>query len=244
MKLCHVALLGLVCGTCCWGCSSPTAPADGTPPVPTAEALSESSPPSIIGAYRVKFETTQGDILVEVYPDWAPQGASRFRDLVKAGFYDDVAFFRVLSGFVAQFGINGNPQVQAKWRNASIPDDPVKNSNTRGTLCFATSGPDSRTTQLFINLGNNATLDGRGFSPFAKVIEGMDVVEKLYGAYGEGAPNGPGPDQSRIQQEGNAYLREKFPKLDYVKKATVVAKEDTQKSAAPTESAESAKPAG
>ena len=224
MKFHQTALLCAVCAVCCLGCSSPTAPADAELPIPTADALPQDGPPSSLGAYKVKFETTQGDILIEAYPDWAPKGSSRFRDLVKDGFYDDVAFFRIVSGFVAQFGINGDPDVQAKWREARFPDDPVKTSNTRGTLCFATSGADSRTTQLFINLGNNAMLDGQGFSAFAKVIEGMDVVDKLYAGYGEGAPRGRGPDQQRIQFEGNAYLRENFPKLDYIKRATIVEK--------------------
>ncbi len=172
--------------------------------------------------FKAKFETSKGDFVVEVYRDWAPQGADRFYNLVKIGFFNDVRFFRVLSGFVAQFGINGDPEVMKAWREAKISDDPVKETNARGTLVFATAGPNTRTTQLFINFGNNANLDGMGFSPFGKVVEGMDVVDGLYAEYGEGAPRGMGPNQGLIQSQGNTYLKESFPKLDYVKTATIV----------------------
>jgi len=157
-----------------------------------------------------------------VHRDWAPQGADRFYELVNSGYFDGVRFFRVLPGFMAQFGIHGDPKVSAKWRNQNIPDDPVLKSNTRGMLSYATAGPGTRTTQVFINFGDNRMLDPQGFAPFGQVIEGMAVVDKLYAAYGEGAPRGRGPDQGRIQAEGNAYLERDFPKLDYVKKATVV----------------------
>jgi peptidyl-prolyl cis-trans isomerase A (cyclophilin A) len=123
---------------------------------------------------------------------------------------------------MAQFGINGNPNLSAVWRNANIKDDPVKQSNTRGTVTFATAGPNTRTTQVFINFGDNAGLDGQGFSPFGKVASGMDVVDALYGGYGEGAPRGDGPDQGQVQAQGNAYLEKAYPKLDYVKTATIV----------------------
>ncbi len=173
--------------------------------------------------FQVRFETTKGDFTVTIHRDWAPRGADRFYNLVKLGFYDDVAFFRVLEGFVVQFGIHGEPKVAAAWRNARIEDDPVTQSNTRGRITFATAGPNTRTTQVFINLGDNKMLDGMGFAPFGEVdAEGMKVVEALYSGYGEGAPRGRGPDQGRIQREGNAYLRREFPKLDYVKKATLV----------------------
>ena len=172
--------------------------------------------------YQAKFDTSKGAFVIEVHRDWAPNGADRFYNLVKNGFYNDVRFFRVLEGFMAQFGINGDPSLSAVWRNANIKDDPVKQSNTRGTVTFATAGPNTRTTQVFINFGDNAGLDGQGFSPFGKVVSGMDVVDSLYGGYGEGAPNGAGPDQGRVQSQGNAYLEKAFPKLDYVKTATIV----------------------
>lgn len=173
--------------------------------------------------YAVKLETTEGDIIIDVKRDWAPKGADRFYNLVKAGYYDDVAFFRVIDGFMAQVGIHGDPEVNKVWRQARIKDDPVKESNTPGMVTFATAGPNTRTTQFFINFGNNARLDGMGFAPFGKVRD-MSVVKKLYAGYGEGAPRGKGPSQGRMQQEGNAYLEKEFPELDYIKKATVIEK--------------------
>ena len=172
---------------------------------------------------KVKFETTQGDFIVEVHKDWAPLGADQFLSLVKAHYYDGCRFFRVIKGFMAQFGINGDPKVTAKWQDAKIKDDPVKESNKKGYITFATSGPNSRTTQLFINLVDNARLDGMGFAPFGKVAEGgMDVVEKIFSGYGEGAPRGQGPDQGKITAGGNAYLDANFPRLDSIKKVTIV----------------------
>jgi len=181
-------------------------------------SLNEKAP----AVYQAKFDTSKGTFVIEVHRDWAPNGADRFYNLVKNGFYNDVRFFRVLEGFMAQFGINGDPSLSAVWRNANIKDDPVKQSNTRGMITFATAGPNTRTTQVFINFGDNAGLDGQGFSPFGKVESGMDVVDSLYGGYGEGAPNGAGPDQGRVQSQGNAYLEKSFPKLDYIKTATIV----------------------
>jgi len=181
-------------------------------------SLNEKAP----AVYKAKFDTSKGALIIEVHRDWAPNGADRFYNLVKNGFYNGVRFFRVLDGFMAQFGINGNPNLSAVWRDANIKDDPVKQSNSRGTITFATSGPNSRTTQVFINFGDNAGLDGQGFSPFGKVVSGMDVVDALYGGYGEGAPRGDGPDQGRVQTQGNAYLEKAYPKLDYVKTATIV----------------------
>ena len=172
--------------------------------------------------YKVKFNTTKGDIVVEVTRDWAPQGADRFYNLVKIGYFQDIAFFRVVEGFMAQFGIHGEPKVNNAWRGARIEDDPVKESNKRGYVTFATSGKNSRTVQMFINYGDNSRLDGQGFSPFGKVVEGMDVVDKLYNGYGEGAPRGRGPNQGRIQAKGNTYLEADFPKLDYIKTASLV----------------------
>ncbi len=165
--------------------------------------------------YRVEFETSKGNFTVEVTRDLAPLGADRFYNLIKSGFYDGARFFRVLPGFVVQFGLPADPAV------ARIADDRVKGSNARGTITFATAGPNTRTTQVFINLADNANLDGMGFAPFGRVTEGMDVVGQLYSGYGEGAPHGRGPDQGRITSEGNAYLEREFSKLDYIEKATV-----------------------
>jgi peptidyl-prolyl cis-trans isomerase A (cyclophilin A) len=172
--------------------------------------------------FNVQFNTTKGKFTVEVTRSLAPNGADRFYNLVRSGYFTDVAFFRVIPGFMCQFGIHGDPSVSAKWREARIPDDPVKGSNTRGTITFATAGPNTRTTQLFINFANNVNLDGMGFSPFGKVIAGMDVVDKINGEYGDGPPGGNGPDQSRIQMEGKAYLKKDFPNLDCIKSATIV----------------------
>ena len=172
--------------------------------------------------YKVKFDTGKGDFVVEVHRDWAPLGADRFYNLVKNGFFNDARFFRVISGFMVQFGISGDPKVAAAWRDASIADDPVKQSNSRGMITFATRGPNTRTTQVFINYADNGRLNAMGFAPFGQVVSGMNVVDALYSGYGEGAPRGAGPEQGRIQSEGNAYLTQAFPKLDYIKTATIV----------------------
>jgi len=181
-------------------------------------ALTGQAPAS----YKVKFDTSKGPFVVEVHRDWAPLGADRFYNLVKNGFYDNARFFRVISGFMVQFGINADPRLSAVWRDAAINDDRVKQSNGRGMITFATRGPNTRTTQVFINYGNNSRLDGMGFAPFGQVISGMEVVDALFSGYGEGAPSGAGPAQSRLQSEGNAYLIKEFPKLDYIKTATIV----------------------
>lgn len=178
-------------------------------------------PESVPEKFVVKFETSKGDVLIGVERAWSPIGAARFYDAVKAGFYDECRFFRVVPGFMVQWGINGDPKVQAKWRDAEIKDDkvPAKDlaSNTRGFITFAKSGkPHSRTTQLFINYGDNARLDEMGFTPFGKVLEGMDVVDKI------NSKNRERPDQGAIQQAGNAYLKDEFPDLDFIKKATIV----------------------
>ncbi|MGN6572946.1 MAG: peptidylprolyl isomerase [Pseudolabrys sp.] len=180
-------------------------------------ALTEQAP----ATYKAKFETSKGAFVIQVTRAWAPAGADRFYNLVKNGFFDDVRFFRNIAGFMVQFGINGDPALNAKWRVARIPDDKVTQHNTRGMITFATSGPNARTTQVFINFADNSQLDGMGFAPFGRIVSGMDVVDKLYSGYGEGAPNGNGPDQNRIQTEGNPYLARGFSKLDYVKKATI-----------------------
>ena len=172
---------------------------------------------------------TKGKIVIEVTRSLSPNGADRFYNLVRSGYFKDISFFRVIPGFMCQFGIHGDPKVAAKWRAANITDDPVKGSNTRGTITFATAGPNTRTTQLFINFGDNHNLDGMGFSPFGKVIEGMDVVDKINGEYGEGAPSGRGPRQDRVQGEGNAYLKKDFPNLDYIKSATILPADSNKK---------------
>ena len=174
-------------------------------------------------AFTVRFDTTKGDFDVRVHPEWAPKGADRIRELVESGFYDDAIFFRVLAGFVAQFGISGAPEVGAEWRNKPIEDDPVEASNTKGRLTFAMAGPNSRTTQLFINLADNTSLDDMGFAPVGEVVDGMDIVESLHSGYGEGAPRGNGPNQTEIHREGNAYLRKNFPELDKIKRAEIIA---------------------
>jgi len=183
----------------------------------TPAQLSETAP----ATYKARFDTTKGAFVVDVQRAWAPIGADRFYNLVKNGFYDDCRFFRVLDGFMAQFGINGDPAIQTAWRSANLKDDPVKESNKRGYITFATGGPNTRTTQVFISFGDNASLDRQGFAPFGRIVSGMDVVDKLHSGYGEGAPSGRGPSQGRIQTEGNAYLMKEFPMLDYVKKATI-----------------------
>jgi cyclophilin family peptidyl-prolyl cis-trans isomerase len=191
--------------------------AQATANLASPTTLTERAPAS----YKVKFDTSKGPFVVEVRRDWAPNGADRFYNLVKNGFYDNARFFRVISGFMVQFGINADPKLSSVWRTASIKDDPVTQSNKRGYITFATAGPDTRTTQVFVNFGDNAALDRQGFAPFGQVISGMNVVDQLYADYGEGAPRGRGPDQGRVQQEGNAYLTRDFGKLDYIKKATI-----------------------
>jgi peptidyl-prolyl cis-trans isomerase A (cyclophilin A) len=180
-------------------------------------ALNEQAP----ATFKADFDTSKGKFVVEVHRDWAPNGADRFYNLVKNGFYDEARFFRVLDGFMAQFGIHADPAIQAVWTSARIKDDPAKQSNRRGYVVFATAGPNTRTTQLFVNFGDNTGLDRQGFTPFGQVASGMDVVDKLYSGYGEGAPSGKGPSQGRLNSEGNAYLMKEFPKLDYVKTATI-----------------------
>jgi peptidyl-prolyl cis-trans isomerase A (cyclophilin A) len=181
-------------------------------------SLNEKAPE----VYKVKLVTTKGNIVIQVTRAWAPLGADRFYNLVKNGFFTDASFFRVIAGFMAQFGINAKPTINAVWQAATIQDDPVKQSNKRGYVSFATAGANTRTTQLFINYGDNGQLDGQGFSPFGQVVEGMEVVDKLYNEYGEGAPGGNGPDQGRVQAEGKPYLDKNFPKLDSIKIASIM----------------------
>ena len=180
--------------------------------------LSETAP----ATYTANFDTSAGSFVITVHREWTPHGADRFYNLVKHGFYNDARFFRAVPGFMVQFGLHGNPVISALWRNARIPPDKVTQSNRRGYVTFAMgASPDTRTTQVFINFVNNARLDAMGFAPFGEVTTGMDVVDKIYTGYGEGAPRGKGPAQPRIQAEGNAYLTKEFPRLDYVKTATI-----------------------
>jgi len=194
-----VVLVGVI------GCSSSDTTADASADTPPAA-----------DAFIVDFTTSKGAFAVEVNPSWAPNGAARFRELVDARFYDDARFFRVISGFVVQFGINGTPATNSMWSTSTIPDDPVVRSNTRGYVTFAqTAAVNSRTTQLFVNLGNNARLDTMRFAPFAMVISGMDVVDTLNAEYGDA------PNQTQIASQGNAYLTASFPRLDYIVSARV-----------------------
>lgn len=172
--------------------------------------------------YRVKFDTTKGDFVIEVVRAWAPIGADRFYNLVQLGFFDDVAFFRAIEGFMVQFGLHGHPDVSKAWRSAQLADDPRKQPNAKGTISFANKGKNTRTTQVFINYNDNAPLDEMGFAPFGRVVEGMEVVMSLHTGYGEGAPRGPGPDQVEIERQGNDYLRRRYPNLDWIEHATIV----------------------
>jgi peptidyl-prolyl cis-trans isomerase A (cyclophilin A) len=175
--------------------------------------------------YKVKLQTSKGDVVILVHRDWSPLGADHFYELVKMGYYDDNAFFRVIKGFVVQFGMNGDPAVNKSWSQITINDDPPKVSNKTGSVTFAKTGePNSRSTQIFINTGDNsATLDSQGFTPFGEVIQGLDLVMEIYSGYGDAPPQGEGPNQAAIADIGNGYLEEHFPKLDYIKKATVIA---------------------
>lgn len=167
-------------------------------------------------SYRARFETSAGPFVIEITRSWAPLGADRFYNLVRHGFFDGTRFFRVLPGFMAQFGLNGDPAISARWRDAVILDDPVREHNTRGMLSFAMGGENTRTTQMFINFGDNSRLDPSGFAPLGRVVEGMDAVDRIYSGYGEA------PNQGLIQTQGNAYLAAQFPKLDTIAHATIV----------------------
>jgi peptidyl-prolyl cis-trans isomerase A (cyclophilin A) len=184
---------------------------------PKSDIMTQTAP----AMFKATFQTSRGAFVVEAHREWAPRGVERFYNLVKHGFYDGTCFFRVISGFMAQFGIHGDPKIAATWRQQQIQDDPVKQSNKRGYLSYAMAGPNTRTTQLFINYADNSRLDRMGFAPFGRVVEGMEVVDRLYAGYGEGAPQGKGPQQGRLQTEGNAYLTQDFPQLDCIKSATI-----------------------
>ncbi len=214
MKIINVLFaLGLFLGVVTVNAQDKSTPAYADP-----SKLTEKAPDN----FKAVFKTTAGNFTIEVTRSLAPNGADRFYNLAKSGYFVDNAFFRVVPGFMVQFGISGDPSISAKWRDANIQDDPVKGSNARGTITFATAGPNTRTTQLFINFGNNTFLDGQGFAPFGKVADGMDVVDKINGQYGDGPPSGSGPDQGSIQSDGNTYLKKSFPNLDYIKSVTVI----------------------
>lgn len=193
----------------------------------TGAAAAASPPPQLLHpsslhakaptVYDVSFKTTRGTFVVTVHRAWAPVGADRFYNLVRARFFDGVTFFRVVKGFVVQFGISPDPAVSKVWQNANLKDDPVKISNRPGTITYADAGPSTRTTQVFVNLGNNAGLDAQGFAPFGRVTGGMSVVNRLYGGYGEKPTN----DQPQIAAQGNAFLRKTFPKLDSIVTARI-----------------------
>lgn len=194
------------------------AEAEAAAPEDAAATESAESPAEgALAPYNVKFETSKGDFVIEVDPSLAPLGAAQFKEIITSGAYNDARFFRVVPDFVVQWGIPGDPKLAAEWNRKNIKDEPVKASNVKGTITYAKSNlPNSRSSQVFINLANNSRLDAMGFSPFGKVIEGMDVVESITAEYGET------PNQGRIQTEGNAYLIANFPNLDYIKTATII----------------------
>lgn len=219
--------------------ASTSAPASAPAPAPSFEVA--ATPPSGGSApggallhperateqapatFKVKLTTTKGPFVVAVTRAWAPHGADRFYNLVKLGFYDGVRFYRAVEGFMVQFGVHGDPTVNAPWSRATIPDDPVVKANARGFMTFAMAGPDSRTTQVFINYADdNKRLDGMGFAPFAQVIEGMKVVDVLFKGYGEISPRGKGPSPARLQREGESYLQQEFPELDKITSASLL----------------------
>ncbi len=194
-----------------------TAAAPSALTAPAPAALAATAPDS----FTILLATSRGEVEIVVRRAWAPKGADRLHYLVANGFFSGARFFRVLPGFVAQFGLSGVPAVDAAFDKLTLEDDPVKAKNAKGTIVFATGGPNTRTTQLFINYADNAQLDQMGFAPLGQVTRGMDVLEKLHADYGEGAPMGGGPDQGKIKGDGNAYLRAQFPKLDSIVSATI-----------------------
>ncbi len=208
MRRCQL-LLGAAACLALFGCSS------GSQPQSEAKVDVKQTTERAPDVYRVNFDTSKGPVIIEVHRDWAPIGADHFYALIKSGYYDGARFFRVVPGFVVQFGIAADPKVTAKWKDMNLADDPVKQSNTVGTVTYATAGPNTRTTQMFINIADNQRLDGMGFAPIGTVVSGMDAVQKLYSGYGES------PDQQQIEMQGNVYLEKSFPMLDFIKKAAV-----------------------
>jgi peptidyl-prolyl cis-trans isomerase A (cyclophilin A) len=229
----RIVMFALLCAAVSAAAHAQTAPPAPAKKAPQAGKAAGPFDPALLhpatlrakapAEYDVKFVTTAGDFTIKVTRAWAPNGADRFYNLIQHHFYDGAAFFRVIPGFMAQFGLSAYPQVSAAWEEANIRDDRVVQGNHRGFITFAMAGPNTRTTQVFINFGNNERLDKDGFAPFGMVAEGMEVVDKLYGGYGEGAPDGHGPDQNLVGKRGRAYLEKSFPKLDVIKTATIVA---------------------
>ncbi len=212
-------------GVGAWACG------EAEPPPPDLSLLERPNDPAFSGQapdrFRASFETTKGRFVVEVERAWAPRGADRFHSLVRNGYYDGVSFFRVIEGFMAQFGLHGSPFVALAWAKQPIEDDLPARSNLRGTMSFAMSGPNSRTTQVFINFADNTELDGQGFAPVGQVVEGMDVVDRIYAGYGETVPQGRGPAPRFIIQGGTEWLQREYPQLDYVRWAAIVEDEGT-----------------
>lgn len=253
LKVAALVALGMIAGGTAYWASAQNQDAKAQPKPSSAGATSRTAArtydrtllrPSLLtrtapATYKVKFTTTKGDFVVTVTRAWAPLGADRFYNLVRHHFYDNTSFFRVLRGFVVQWGISAYPPVSAAWSHAPIKDDPVVQSNLRGYITYAMGGADTRTTQVFINLVDNKRLDGMGFAAFGQVTEGMDVVEALYSGYGEGAPDGKGPQQDKIEKLGKTYLDKDFSQLDSIKTATLILPE----SAAPAKKPGSGAPA-
>ena len=219
LRSAFIAGAALAAAACGGSADKNTPPPPPPPPTPSAAimspdaaAMKKAAPDS----FDVVFTTGKGEFVVRAYRGWSPNGVDRFHYLVSNGYFERVKFFRNIDGFMVQFGIHGDPKVNTTWRDLTIPDDPVKQSNAPGTITYATGGPNTRTTQLFINKNDNKGLDAQGFSPFGKVISGMDIVMKLYQDYGEGAPRGIGPAQQLIQEQGNAYLTKEYPLLDSI----------------------------
>jgi peptidyl-prolyl cis-trans isomerase A (cyclophilin A) len=246
---CIAAIFALIFSSAIGTCAQ--APNPGAAPAPAHKSAASASAapraydrallhPPLLKAkapetFEVKFVTTRGDFTLTVTRAWAPIGADRFYNLAKHHFYDGASFFRVLTNFMAQFGVSAYPPVSAAWGNANLKDDPVTQSNLRGYITFASGGPEhpnTRTTQVFINLVDNKRLDAMGFSPFGQVTDGMSVLDALYKDYGEGAPSGGGPDQEQIEKQGKAYLEKGWPKLDSIKTATLIGVVEPKKPAA------------
>jgi peptidyl-prolyl cis-trans isomerase A (cyclophilin A) len=196
------------------GCATETEPKKAAEPPKKKEPLPD--------VYRVKLDTSRGDIVIEVKKEWAPRAAERFYELVDAGYYDNSRFHRVIRGFIAQFGIHADPRQGALYRDLKFPDEPVKLGNKRGTVSFAHNGPNTRAVQVFLNLRDNSSLDKQSFPAFGKIVEGMDVADKLTFLYGELAPRGSGPDGIQAELRGNVYLVKDFPRLDFIRKASVI----------------------
>ena len=195
----------------------------GLPPAPSQPARAPE-------VFQVRFETSQGAFVVEAHREWAPQGVDRFHELVAAGFFDGSRFFRVVPGFIAQLGVAGDPKVTAAWKDRTIPDDPVRQSNTRGTIAYAMTGPNTRSTQLYVNLADNSRLDAQGFAPIGRVTSGMEVVDRLYAGYGETSGGGMrGGRQGKLLAEGNAWLDANFPKLDRLLRARIIEEKPEEK---------------